>query len=57
MFVLNPGGSKGSGLGGPQGTLRQHLWFVGQFGIYFGLLRAAFAFMSSGADGPKKIEN
>jgi hypothetical protein len=53
MFVLNPGGSSGSAAGS-QSILRQHLLFFGKFGLYFGVLRIAFVFMS-GRDEAKAI--
>ena len=54
MFVLNPGGKGSGGMGGSQGTFSQHLWFFGQFGLYFGALRLAFVYMSSGSEGGSK---
>jgi len=57
MFAIRPGGSGGSGgSGGASSTLRQHLWFFGKFGIYFGLLRYAFVYMS-GNEAPKSLED
>jgi hypothetical protein len=44
MFVLNPGGG-GSSVGG-SGNFSQTLWFFGKLGLYFGVVRLAFVFMS-----------
>ena len=46
MFVLRPGGSSG-GAGGSS-DFQQKLWFFGRLGLYFGALRVAFLYMSSG---------
>lgn len=46
MFTLNPGGGGGKGGKGRESPLQQNLWFFGQLGLYFLVLRGAFHFMA-----------
>jgi len=50
MFVLNPGGHN-SNSGGSSSSWRQNLWFFGQLGFYFAILRGSFWFMSARLEG------
>jgi hypothetical protein len=45
MFVLNPGGTEGSG--GAPSAFQQKFLFFGKLGLYFVAVRCAFVFMSS----------
>jgi hypothetical protein len=54
MFVLHPGGSSDGSTGGTS-ALRQQLTFFGKLGLYFGVVRFAFVFMS-GRDQTGTIE-
>jgi heme/copper-type cytochrome/quinol oxidase subunit 1 len=45
MFVLNPGGTAGSG--GAPSAFQQKFWFFGKLGLYFVAIRCAFVFMAS----------
>jgi len=54
MFVLNPSGNGGrDGSGSSQ--LRQNLWFFGQLGIYFCIIRGAYIFFA-GREGNKALK-
>jgi len=58
MFVLNP---KGGGLGGAEGgagagTLNLNLWFFGQLGAYFLILRGAHVFFAA-RDAKNSLQN
>ena len=46
MFVLNPGGKGGAGIGGNSSGFQQNLWFWGKLGLYFVGIRLAFVYMS-----------
>jgi len=47
MFVLNPGGGGGkAGSGGSTSEFREKLWFFGQLGLYFVVVRGAYAYFS-----------
>jgi hypothetical protein len=56
MFALNPGGSGAGGGKSGDSQLRQNLWFWGQLGVYFCLVRGAFVFFS-GREEPKALNN
>jgi hypothetical protein len=47
MFALNP---SGSGKEQPPSQFRQNLWFFGQLGLYFFLVRGAHVFFSTRAE-------
>lgn len=51
MFVLNPGGHNNSGGSSSSSSWRQNLWFFGQLGLYFAILRGSFWFMSARLEG------
>ena len=58
MFVLGPKGPGGSGSasGGSSEVFGQNLWFFGQLGVYFLLLRGAYVFFA-GREEPKSLSN
>jgi hypothetical protein len=50
MFALNPGGDGSGADAGSKSAGKQKLWFFGQLGLYFAVLRGAYVFFASRED-------
>lgn len=59
MFVLNPGSGGGGKIapGGSSNEFREKLWFFGQLGVYFAIVRGVYIFFNSGGRGLSKIKS